>query len=192
MTDVPRPPRLIQPEDAWELQPPAPGGPEAAGGAASVPTPLRPSAVILPPDQYAPPGSQPLYAIGNPTVVGPGPGAVAVLPGSGTVLQDPQRARVSSFVCQVLNLLATSVITFTLRVGGAPYPGCRRTVPASPLAVALFPFDVYVLAGQGQTIDVMVQVDDGGAYTLQAFYEGWVFPAAAMTRYYAAVAAALG
>jgi hypothetical protein len=108
------------------------------------------------------------------------------------VLANTQAARVDSFTCQVLNLLATSLITFTLRSGGATLPGGRRQIPAAPLAVALYTFPIYTVVGPGQTIDISVQVDDAGAYTVQAFYTGWVFPAAAMVRYYAAVAPVIG
>lgn len=169
--------------------------PGRAGGAESPGVPhlqaVTPAATILPPDQYAPPGSQPLYAISPLTAIA-GPASWAVPAGIVSQLNTGSLARITSFNALVLNLLATSVITFALRVNGAAIPGGTRTIPAAPLAVAFFPFDLYYITPQKAVIDILVTVTDAGAYNVQAWYDGYVFGAATMLRYYQALQAVLG
>lgn len=188
MPEPQEPAQLILPQDAWQQQP------AVAGGGPGVPAvrDVQPAAVVLPPDQFAPPLSQPLYALGaSAAPLGPGPAAVLQLPGSRIQLQAGQTARIETWYVQVLGMVPTALVTMTLLVNNAPWPGCRRLLPAGPLAVAAFSFPVYVVTPPGASIVVVAQVDDAGAYTISSFYSGWVYNAAAQQRYYAAVSAML-
>jgi len=157
-----------------------------------VPAPeaIAPAPVVLPPDQYAPPGSQNLYALSASQTVGPGPALVTL--GAVTQLGVNQIARLAVWSVQVLNLLPTSLVTFRLRINGNPQPGLTRQIPAAPLLVFARDFDVYLVTPQGATIDVQVQVDDAAAYQVQSFYTGWTYTLAQQQHYYAALAGIVG
>lgn len=152
---------------------------------------MQASAVVLPPDQFAPPGSQPLYAL-SPQVAVVGP-ALWVIPAAVvTQLQQGTLARIAQFTVQIQPALATTVITFILRVNGNPVPGMSRHIPVGPLAVDLQQFDVYYVTPAACVIDVLVNVQDAAAYQIQAGYAGWVYTLKQQQNYYAAMAAAGG
>lgn len=179
------PDQLIQAADAWMLNPPRAGGagqpgvPEATG--------LQASAVILPPDQFAPPGSQPLYTL-SPQVAVVGPAVWAIPAAVVTTLRPTSLARIATFTCQIQPCLATSLITFILRVNGNPWPGMSRQLPVGPLGINLREFDVYVLTPAGAQVDILVQIADAAAYNIQAGYAGWVYSLKQQQLYYATLA----
>jgi hypothetical protein len=183
------PEELIPPAYQWMLEP-GQGGGAAQPGVSPVRT-IHPAAVVQPPDHFQPPGSQPLYAISPLTAIA-GPATWAVPAAVRTQINAGSVARLASFSCLVLNLLATSLVTFQLRVNGLAIPGGTRLVPAAPLAVAFFPFDLYWVTPQNAVIDVVVSVADAGAYQVQAWYEGWVYAASVQLRYYQTLLGVLG
>ena len=81
----------------------------------------------------------------------------------------------------VNNLLASSQVTFVLRINGAPVDG---------YTFAVFPFNTphitisalekgdreYVEAPTNASIDVAVTVADGGSYLVGVNYAGWSYP----------------
>jgi hypothetical protein len=159
------------------------GTPGSAGVGAVAAAPLQ--GIMLPPDQFRPgPQSVEVFAISPPGIsIGPGPGAVwplpvGVPPGIITRIPVSHVGRLAVFGVQVLGLLATSLITFRLRVNGAGVSGWGQTqIAAAPLAVSQVAFDIYTKLPRGAVIDVDVQVDDAGVYPIQVYYSGWSYPA---------------
>jgi hypothetical protein len=150
------------------------------------PAPVTPAAVVLPPDQFAPPGSQTLYQLGAfATIIGPG--TTAILVGSAFQLGRQQVARIQTVGVQALATAATSLITFQLLVGGAPFPGLTFQIPSAPLAVYARDYDVYAVLPAGAALALSVTVGDAAAYQVQAFYLGYVYSLSAQQRYYGAL-----
>ena len=120
--------------------------------------------------------------------------AGVVVPPAGVITQLNQGtiARITGFSCLVLNMLGTSLITFTLRVNGAAIPGGTRLLPAAPLAVAFYPFPLYYITPEHAVVDILATVADAGAYTLQAWYDGWTYPFATQLRYYESLQQVMG
>jgi hypothetical protein len=136
-----------------------------------------PAAVVLPPWVERPGASQDIFAISPPAVlVGPGPAAFWAVPAAIVTLLPPTHVgRLNVFGMQVLNMVPTSLISWTLRVnGGAAYP--TLSIPAGALLVARDEREIFLRLRPGVSIDVMVRVDDVGVYAIQAYYGGWIYP----------------
>lgn len=100
------------------------------------------------------------------------------------VLQSGMRARIASVVFYVMNLLATSNITFTLQINGVSVPG-YNVVPIFPGAASRVSSggDSFINVPDGSTVQAFYSNGDGGTYTVGVQYTGWLWTAAAGDRW---------
>jgi len=93
------------------------------------------------------------------------------------LVPDGSVAYLRSFDLQVNALLGTSAITFSVMIDGAAVPGLDAlgVVPA-PLAVwikSFGPDEIFLVVPGGKTLEIRVQVADGGNYVVGASMHGW-------------------
>lgn len=161
----------------------APHGAPAAPGAAPA---LRAATVLFPPDVVMPPEATYIYAQGSANV---GPGPASWTPPAGIITQIPSGSigvlKLVAF--QVLNMLATTDIDYSLRVNGGAVPGIGAlTMIGRPAAYVEQESDnLTVRAPENALVDALVTVNDGGTYTVGFRYEGWYYPRAVAERYLA-------
>ncbi len=88
-----------------------------------------------------------------------------------------------SIFVQINGLLATSLISFSLRVDGLPVPGFGNIViPPATLgvfALSYGPDEVYVQIRPGGvlTLEATVSAPDAAAYAMSGIVHGWTVPA---------------
>ena len=93
------------------------------------------------------------------------------------VIPDNNLAVVSSVTIQITNMVATTNVTWTVLVNGAPVQGYN--------GISIFPrvapfvgntFDIPIRVCGPATIQVIFSNIDGGAYTVGAALSGWMWP----------------
>lgn len=151
-----------------------PGAPGPLPGASSpfvrtVPQPL----VVRPPMGLDFHGSGQLTGATNATTP-------AVIPGVTYTVPLGSTGYLRSFTLQVLQLLPTSSIFWSVRIDGNPVPGLSLilTLPGN-IAVwsqSWGPDEIFVEIPPGKTVDIQVGVTDAGAYTVAALFHGWSVP----------------
>jgi len=155
---------------------PVPGGsPGSAGGPVSFVHTVPPLEVVKPPQgiDFTPSGS----------IAGATSGTTPAVVGLCT-LDVPlgSVAMLRSFVLQVVGLLPTSAISFSVRDNGEPVSGMAQlAVPAANLAVystSWGPDEVFIRVGPGHVLSIWctVAAADGGTYSVFASMHGWFVP----------------
>ena len=147
---------------------PGPGGGPVSGFIKTVPPVLQ----VKPPSgvDFAPTGVLAGASIATTTPAAQVTGCVFLVP-------DGSVAYLRSFDLQVNALLGTSAITFSVMIDGAAVPGLDAlgVVPA-PLAVwikSFGPDEIFLVVPGGKTLEIRVQVADGGNYVVGASMHGW-------------------
>lgn len=136
--------------------------------------------VTFPPRLYPPPGSTSFYAEASASL-GPGP-ATWTVPAN-IVRQIPNNCIgvVRAFNLYINSMVATTVITYKIRVNGGAVPGFDNLVlfPRAAGSVG----EAFGGAGEvaidipvGGTVDVLISIADAGVYVVGASYYGWYYP----------------
>jgi len=128
------------------------------------------------PRDAPPPGSIGFRAQQQQTFAGPTSAALAAFSSSSRSL-----GVIREYSLEINNLLASSVITFTLRVNGAAVP--KWTYAQFPfstphISVSLLePTDRdYIELPMNAQVDVFVNVADAASYLIGVSYSGWTYP----------------
>jgi len=128
------------------------------------------------PRDAPPPGSIGFRAQAQQTFAGPASGSLAAFTVSSRAL-----GVIREYGVEINNLLASSLITVTLRINGAPVPKWTYTqfpFTTPHLTVSLLePTDRdYIELPTNAAVDVFVNVADAASYLIGVNYSGWTYP----------------
>lgn len=157
------------------------GGAPAPSAAMGLPEPSAPAqTVVAPPSIQRPPEAKDFNLFGTltgATTATTTPPAII----AGTTFQVPAGnvGVIRALTLDVNNLLASSNIVWGLRFNETRVEGWDaltqfpRNVAAASLAWG--PEETFIPVPEGASIDLVVQVNDGGTYTLGGSYHGWYY-----------------
>lgn len=99
-------------------------------------------------------------------------------------LPDQNIGIIRGFSVFITNMLAATVVSWTLLINGAPAGG-YGSIRLYPRAAAFVgnSFDCFIRVSDGATLGVAFTNTDGGTYTIGASFSGWYWPIASGKRW---------
>lgn len=197
MAKPPLPRRMVKnvppnvPKDIAARDQPSDYAPQYLYGTVGVPpagvgAPIQSVSAFPPPWVYPPPVGSRNFYIQGAGAIGPGPTGYVLVPGTRYVVPNGFRAIIREINLDVNNLLATSNITFQLRINNGGVQG--YTMAVFPRALASFssafgPDSTMVFVPEGGVVEIFVNVVDAVVYNLGASYRGWQYTDKIAVRY---------
>lgn len=152
----------------------APGGPQ---GVRSELVNDRGALTRLPASFVPPPEAIDFRAGGNNSVTGPA--TTAAIANSAVNIPRGTVGYIRSVTFNINNMIATTVVSFSVLLNGAPISGWNNISifprVAASVSVSFTPDETFIKISDGGTISLQVTVTDGGTYVLGGNFHGWHF-----------------